>query len=583
MTAVSNAASVLVCYKSPTYFDSNILHFSFSSLDFEDSTTLKVWMSLLVEIREADLGGPVMVYSADTNSTLNIPAKEEVCSRLDVVFCNVGPKLRRTTEHATGVVTLYVADKDKERFREFQACQKLEREGRCVKVEWNDARNDFEISLSSVAPCLCFEIWGDFPRQEFCPFLNETAISSSNVSLSVAETTAHNKAMGKDTTALIWSVTAPCRLRTELWLCRKVLALGGSCHQINHTLHVTNNRWTNTEHRFWELQGEFLEVERHPSVCVQVKVMEMDGYLGPVCPFEVKRTHWSFPLLLCVMLMCLSVLGAYAVQGTLKNWVFRWLKVDDLNNGVGGVEVLLVYLPDADDSITEQVCRLSSSLSTLGFTVSLDLWGRSELNAMGPVPWLHSRLEHIQRCGGKAVLVLTPAACKLAEEWSCQGAGKNMKEDKEMKKVSQPLTGSDVFSASLSCILADYLQGRAGERFALAEFEAQLPRCRRAVAVLPEFFRGLPLFSLPSESLGFLMELTHRAHKGRGTAGWWIRARALRAASQALSGGLCDLTGHTCEESGTEDARECVPLQPDQTTAPVSPVLNTKMSTIGWV
>ncbi|XP_051524737.1 interleukin-17 receptor C-like isoform X2 [Myxocyprinus asiaticus] len=558
-----------MCYKSPSYSDSNVLHFTFSSSAFEDSTTLKVWMSLLVEIREADLGSPVVVYSSYTNSTKQviIPAKEEVCSSLDVVFCNVGPKLRRTTEHVTGVVKLYVADEDKERFREFQACQKLEREGGCVKVEWNDARNEFEISLSSVAPCLCFEIWGDFPRQEFCPFLNETAISSSNVSLSVAETAAHNKATGKDTTALIWNVSAPCRLHTELWLCRKDLAPSGSCHQINNTLHVhhQNDRWSNTERRFWQLQGEFLEVERHPSLCVQVKVKEMDGYLGPVCPFEVKRTHWSFPLLVCVMLMCLSVLGAYAVQGTLKNWVFRWLKVDDLNNGVGGVEVLLVYLPDADDSVTEQVCRLSSSLSTLGFTVSLDLWGCSELNAMGPVPWLHSRLEHVQRCGGKAVLVLTPAACERAEEWSCQGAGKNLKEDK-MKKVSRPITSSDVFSALLSCILTDYLLGRAGERFVLAEFEAQPPGSRGVEAVLPEFFRGLSLFSLPSESLGFLMELTHRAHKGQSAAGRWIRARALKAASQALSGALFDLIGHTCEghvKSGTEDASESVPLQPN--------------------
>ncbi len=80
---------------------------------------------------------------------------------------------------------------------------------------------------------------------------------------------------------------------------------------------------------------------------VQVKVAGMDGYLGPVCPFEgkksrpavlmchkhrnalqlkqtdlisadclavsVERARWS------VLLVCLSVMGAYAVQGTLKS------------------------------------------------------------------------------------------------------------------------------------------------------------------------------------------------------------------------------------------------------------------------
>ncbi|XP_051509243.1 uncharacterized protein LOC127414900 isoform X2 [Myxocyprinus asiaticus] len=580
------AASTFVCYRSPSHSDSYILQFTFPSSAFKDSTTLQVRTSLLVDIREADLGSPVVVFSSYTKSTKQviIPPKEKVCSKnLDIIFCNVGPKLRKETDHLTGAVKLYVADADKERFREFQTCQKLEREGGCEKVEWDDARREFEISLGSVAPCLCFEIWGDFPRQEFCPFLNETVVSSRNVSLSVAETATHNKATDNDITALIWNVIAPCRLHTELWLCMKDSAPGSSCHQINNTLHVhhhQNDRWTNTEHRLWQLQGEFLEVKHHPSLCVQVKVKGMDGNLGPVCPFEVKRTHWSFPLLVCVIFMCLSVLGVYAVQ----DWVFRWLKVDDLNSGAGGVEVLLVYPPDAEDNIMEQVCRLGSSLSNLGFSVFLDLWSRSELNTLGPVPWLRSRLDHVQRCGGKAVFVLSPAACERAEEWSCRGAGKDLKEDKKINKFLRSSMVSDVFTASLSCILADYLLGRVGERFVLAEFEARSPGSHGAIAALPEFFRGLPLFILPSESMGFLLELTRGAHKGQGTAGRWIRAREMRAASLVLSGALCDLTGHTCAgrvESGTEDACESVPLQPDQSTTPVNPTFYTKSSTKG--
>lgn len=100
---------------------------------------------------------------------------------------------------------------------------------------------------------------------------------------------------------------------------------------------------------------------------LQIKMKGIDGYLGPVCPFEgknfnqrfyffkhfsvsnmltrpwfrwaiiywqhpvfvlfnvfspisaVKRERWSFLLLVCVLLVCLSVLGAHAFQGALKS------------------------------------------------------------------------------------------------------------------------------------------------------------------------------------------------------------------------------------------------------------------------
>ncbi|KAK2899112.1 hypothetical protein Q8A67_010530 [Cirrhinus molitorella] len=575
------AATVRVCYTYSSQHHSSTLRFTVRSSVFDDSATQQVWMSLVVEIPKAELGNSVLVHSSYLNPQkyVVLPSEEEVCSKgLNAVFCKVAPKLHKKTNHVTGAMILYVANADKERYEEFNVCQKLDRKGRCLKVEWNNASHEFEISRSSVTPCLCFEIWGKHFRTEYCPFLNETAVSGSSVSISLAETETHHK-----WTALVWNISAPCRLEAQLWLCRKSSGLDSSCHALNGRSQVhtrLNDSWIETDHRHWQLKGEFLQVERHPSLCVQVKVAGIDGFLGPVCPFEVERVRWSVPLVLCALLVFLSVLGAYAVQGTLKSWVSKWLKVDDVNHAAGGVKVLLVCPPDADCTITEPVCRLCSSLSAVGFSISLDLWKHSEISALGPVPWLHSCLEQVQRCGGKAVLVLTQAACERAEEWACRVAKPKLEEERKkwVKGDVQSPTCSEVFDASLSCILADYLLGRAGERFMLAQFDGQSP-----VTVLPEFFRELPLFSLPSQSLDFIMELTQGARKGQRVSERWVRAGALRAVSRALRAGG---TGHICArlpkdpvEPGMEKTWENVPLQADQS----SPALHTETSSEGYV
>ncbi|XP_056585506.1 uncharacterized protein wu:fl23c11 [Triplophysa dalaica] len=555
----NTTATVCVCYTNPSLSKSKILHFTLSSSVFDGGNTLQVWMSLVVKIREVDLGSPLTVYSFYTNSTKQVtiltPSKEEVCSMDgDVVFCKDAPRLGRRTDPITGAIILYVENADKERFQKFQTCQKLERDGKCLKVEWNDASQEFEIPRSSVAPCLCFEIWGNFPRKVHCPFLNETVVSDSNVSVSVSAIKLHNS-VESDRTALIWNLTSPCRLETELWLCRKGSSVDSSCNQINDMHHAhkyqkrirRKDKWIRTDAGHWQLQGEFSQVEHSSSLCVQVKVRGIAGYLGPVCPFEVKRARWSFLLLVCVLLVCLSVLGAHAFQGALKSWISRWLKVDNMTRAAGGVEVLLVCPPDRDHEVTELICRLSSSLSTLGFNVSTDLSNRSEINSLGPIPWLHSHLDQVQICGGRAVLVLTQTTCERAKEWARRGVG----EKYEPKEAFQSSPFLDVFNASLSCILADYLQGRAGKRFMLAQVKEQSPG---SVLTFPEFFQGLPFFSLPSQSLGFLMELTHGVHKGRGMARHCKRSMSLSTAAQALSGAICGLTGSTGHKSETEDA-----------------------------
>ena len=265
--------------------------------------------------------------------------------------------------------------------------------------------------------------------------------------------------------------------------------------------------------------------------------------------------------------------------------------------------MLLLYRPDDDQALPELMSRLGSSLQMLGFSVSLDLWSQGELGALGPVPWLHSRLNQLKKQGGKVVVVLTQASWLRAEEWAVRSWEKNtprersgdMKEGKTGRGCAASSASVDVFTASLSCILGDYLQGRAGERFMLVQFEALPPEPPGGFRPLPELFRGLHLYSLPSQSLGFLTELAGARHRGSASARR-KRARGLRVGSRALARGLSSFTAEgtvlylagasqTCVAVGVEDLGETVSLQPclGLITPPSSPDIGPKVDQMDWI
>lgn len=260
---------------------------------------------------------------------------------------------------------------------------------------------------------------------------------------------------------------------------------------------------------------------------------------------------------------------------------------------VGGSQAVLLYPPDGDPALPKLMNRLGSSLRTLGFTVSLDLWSQGELSALGPVPWLHSRLNQVKRHGGKVVLVLTQATWLRAEEWGAQSWEKNasLEKNKDVMDTVSPAS-SDVFTASLSCVLADHLQGRAGERFMLVQFESLPPKFPGGFRPLPELFCGLHVYSLPSQSLGFLTELAGAGPVSNASARR-RRAGVLRMASRFLARGLSgSLTGTTllhirttsqsCMGDGVEDSWETMPLQPPsgQISPPSRPKTNIRVTKI---
>ncbi|XP_076023143.1 interleukin-17 receptor C isoform X2 [Genypterus blacodes] len=558
----------------------------------------------LLLTEKVEFGSPVVVivYAHTVKMhNITIPSLEEVCSlNLDgtVTECDA-PKLRTVTDHKRNAVVLQLDNTDTN--KEVLMCQMFWNEMPGRFVDWPRGQREKNISLNSVAPCLCFQVWwkGKSLRRIYCPFKNQQEVlerMQHNVSVSMKEVQER-----EGSTVLSWNVTAPCRLEAEVWLCQKKDAVGqceevtGSRQRLHNHVHA-DRRAPRHKHR----TGEF-NVSSHPLLCVQMKVHGMLSYLEPHCPFTISRWRWSLPILIGLLLMSLAVLGAYFVQGVLRGYMWRWLKEEDVKGAVGGGHVLLLYQPDGDQVLSGLLCRLGTSLQALGFSVSLDLWSQAELGALGPVPWLHSRLDRLKRQGGKVVLVLTKAAWTKAQEWGNQSwerysfADRNR--DIEEERAEKPCSASpkcvDVFSASLSCILADYLQGRAGERFMLVQFESLPPEPPGGCRALPELFRGLHVYSLPSQSLGFLTELAGARQMATASARR-RRAGGIRMASRALARGLSGFTaGSTvlrlagmsqdCVRIGEEDSWENVPLQPSLCTPPSSPDINPRVNAMDWV
>uniref|UniRef100_A0A8C3G7M8 SEFIR domain-containing protein n=1 Tax=Cyclopterus lumpus TaxID=8103 RepID=A0A8C3G7M8_CYCLU len=547
----------------------------------------------LLLTQKTTFGIPVVVlvyahsHGAEIIQNITIPSLKEVCSmnlKGTEKICDA-PRLRVETDHKRNVVLLRMENTE---------CRVVwNRTGEVLA--WPEGQREMVLPSHFIAPCLCFQVWceGKTLRSEFCPFENHQQdaleIMQSNVTVTVEESRRREGGAG-----LTWNVTSPCRLEAEVRLCKKDRP-GGRCVEVRGSRQRLHNQshagWSATR-RGWQKTGEF-NVLSHPLLCVQIKLHGMESFLEPQCPFATSRWRWSLPILLGLILTCLAILGAYLIQGLLKGYMWRWLKEDDVRGAVGGGHVVLLYPPGDDPALPELISHLGSSLQALGFSVSLDLWSQTELGALGPVPWLHSRLNTLQRQGGKVVLVLTQAARIKAEEWGARSWDRSSPtEEEEEEKAGRSYTASypcgDVFTASLSCILADYLQGRAGERFMLAQLESLPPSPPGGFRPLPELFRGLHVYSLPSQSLAFLTELAGARQMATASARR-KRAGGLRMASRALARRVSGFTAGTtasrlagasqsCVGAGVEDSGETVPLRPRLITPPSSPDSNHEVS-----
>ncbi|XP_055022466.1 uncharacterized protein wu:fl23c11 isoform X2 [Boleophthalmus pectinirostris] len=586
---MSREALVKICFSSPGSGDlCKTLQFTFPRSHIAHTSTHKL---LLRE--KVTFGAPVLVrvlaQMKEYRHNITIPSLEKVCSlnpeSSHIKDCDV-PSLQVVMDEKTEVIRLKVEDSAKEKTL---MCQMMWDETPGAMLPMCKDKTEIVISFNSAAPCLCFQVWwqDNKVRRKYCPFKNQQDAMERmkhSVSLALMESARGGNSM------LLWNVSAPCSLKADVWLCKRDV-VSGECQEVTGSRQKLDGHagWVTSQGERWKT-GVF-NWSSHPLLCLQIKLDGIQTQLDPYCPFAVSRWHWIVLLLVALLLVFLSMLGACCIQGVIKELPWRWSKDDDVKGAVGGGHVVLLYPPDDEQALPGLMCHLGSSLQALGCNVSLDLWSHAELSVLGPVPWLHSRLDQLQRHGGKVILVLTQAARRRAEEWGA----KTWERFTTNQRDTDSSTNSncvDVFSASLSCILADYLQGRAGERFMLVQFESLPPE--GVCQPLPELFRGLHVYSLPSQSLGFLTELAG-ARQMATSSSRRKRAHGLRMASRALARGLSGFTAGTAvlrlasmpqscvgarEE---EDAAETMPLQPYLITPPSSPDTNPKVCQMDWV
>uniref|UniRef100_A0A2K5LXX7 Interleukin-17 receptor C n=1 Tax=Cercocebus atys TaxID=9531 RepID=A0A2K5LXX7_CERAT len=219
--------------------------------------------------------------------------------------------------------------------------------------------------------------------------------------------------------------------------------------------------------------GEYLLQDLQSGQCLQL----WDDDLGALwaCPMD-KYIHKRWALL---WLACLLFAAALSL--------ILLLKKDHAKAAARGRAALLLY--SADDSGFERlVGALASALCQLPLRVAVDLWSRREMSAQGPVAWFHAQRRQTLQEGGVVVLLFSPGAVALCSEWLQDG-------------VSAPGAHGphDAFRASLSCVLPDFLQGRAPGRYVGACFDRLLHPDS-----VPALFRTVPVFSLPSQLPDFL-------------------------------------------------------------------------------
>ncbi|XP_032314813.1 interleukin-17 receptor C isoform X5 [Camelus ferus] len=389
------------------------------------------------------------------------------------------------------------------------------------------------LNHTDLVPCLCIQVWPlepDSVRTSICPFKEDPR--------------AHRNLWRAARLHLLppqgWRLDAPCSLPAEATLCWQALD-GGPCQPLVPPLpreNVTVNKAL-----------EFPLLKGHPNICIQVNSWETlqlqeclwADSLGPLkddmllvetrgpqdnrslCALEASGCT---PLLSGVSTRA-ARLGEQLLQdlrsgqclqlwdddlGALwacpmdkyvhQRWALVWLaclllaavlflllllKKNHVKAAARSRAALLLY--SADDAGFERlVGALASALCQLPLRVAVDLWSRRELSAQGPLAWFHAQRRQTLQEGGVVVLLFSPGAVALCHEWLQDAA-------------SAPVAHGphDAFAASLSCVLPDFLQGRAPGRYVGAYFDRLL-----SPDAVPALFRTVPVFSLPSQLPDFL-------------------------------------------------------------------------------
>ncbi|XP_069332227.1 interleukin-17 receptor C isoform X14 [Eulemur rufifrons] len=372
------------------------------------------------------------------------------------------------------------------------------------------------LNHTDLVPCLCIQVWPlepDSVRTDICPFREDPR----------AHRNLWHAARLRLLSPRSWRLDAPCSLRAQAALCWQALG-GGPCQPLvpllpweNVTVNVNSWEKLQLQECLWAdslgpLKDDVLLVEkRGPQDSRSLCALEPGGCTSLPSRASTRAAHLGEQLLLdlqsgqCLQLWDddLGALWACSMDKYIhKRWALVWLacllfaavlflllllKKDHVKATTRGRAALLLY--SADDAGFERLVGvLASGLRQLPLRVAVDLWSRRELSAQGSLAWFHAqRLQTLQE-GGMVVLLFSPGAVALCSEWLQDPA-----------PAPGPHGPHDAFAASLSCVLPDFLQGRAPGRYVGACFDRLLHP-----DAVPALFRTVPVFSLPSQLPDFL-------------------------------------------------------------------------------
>ncbi|XP_041491038.1 interleukin-17 receptor C isoform X1 [Microtus oregoni] len=415
------------------------------------------------------------------------------------------------------------------------------------------------LNHTDLVPCLCIQVWPlepDSVRTSFCPFREDPRAHRNLWHIARLQMLSPGR----------WQLNAPCSLPAKVALCWQAPDQV-PCQPLVPPM-LQENVTVNKPHEFPSVRG-------HPNLCVQVSSLEKVQFqeclwadsLGPfkddmllvemrtglndtsVCALEPsgctalpsnastraarlgEQLLQDFLTHQCMQLWKEDDLGALWAcpmdKYIHKRWVLVWLvclllvavlffslllKKDRVKAAPRARTTLLLHSAEGEGH-ERLVGALASALSQLPLRVAVDLWSRRELSAHGALAWFHEQRRRTLQEDGVVVLLFSPAAVAQCQQWlqhETVGPGPH-----------------DTLASWLSCVLPDFLQGRAAGRYVGVYFDGLLHP-----DAVPAPFRAAPLFSLPSQLPGFLDVLQGGCSRstGRPTDRVERVAQALRAA-----------------------------------------------------
>ncbi|XP_031238781.1 interleukin-17 receptor C isoform X1 [Mastomys coucha] len=387
------------------------------------------------------------------------------------------------------------------------------------------------LNHTDLVPCLCIQVWSvesDSERIVFCPFKEDPRAHRNLWHIARLRVLS----LGR------WQLDAPCSLPAKVALCWQAPDQS-PCQSLVPPMPQKNVTVNEPQ--------EFLSVRDHPNLCVQVSTWEKvqlqeclwADSLGPfkddmllvemktglnntsVCALESggctplpslastraarlgEQLLQDFRSHQCMQLWNDDNLGSLWAcpmdKYIHRRWVLVWLaclllaavlffflllKKDRRKAAPGTRTALLLH--SADGAGYERlVGALASALSQMPLRVAVDLWSRRELSAHGALAWFHEQRRRTLQEDGVVILLFSPEAVAQSQQWL------------QLQTVEPG--PHDTLAAWLSCVLPDFLQGRATGRYVGVYFDGLLHP-----DTVPAPFRVAPLFSLPSQLPAFL-------------------------------------------------------------------------------